>query len=231
MRRRIGFSMKLRQADRIATALEEMVLTGQFQDGQRLDELRLARMFDVSRTPVREALQRLVDADLARQMPRRGVFVRQPNSIRLIEMFETMAEIEGVCCRLAARRIDSKALSQLADLNKHCRDALDDKNADLYSQHNEDFHRLIYQLTGNAFLETQAFRLYSLLRPFRRVQFLMPGRMSQSVSEHDAMIEAMAASSTASAEQLARDHVASQGERFHNQMAKLKRTPTFRIAS
>ena len=52
--------MDIRRADQIANTLEQLVFSGEFQDGERLDELKLAEQFHVSRTPIREALQVLV---------------------------------------------------------------------------------------------------------------------------------------------------------------------------
>ena len=113
--------MDIRQADRIADSLEEMVFTGHFDQGQRLDETSLAQLFGVSRTPIREALQRLVSVDLAEQRPRRGVFVKQPVSRRIAEMFEVMAEIEAVCGRLASDRMTASDLRALSDINQNCK--------------------------------------------------------------------------------------------------------------
>ena len=223
--------METRQADRIAAALEEMVLTGQFQDGDRLDEARLARKFGVSRTPVRDALQQLVAVELALQMPRRGVFVRHPNSIVLIEMFETMAEVEAVCSRLVAQRASGEALSTLRAVNQLCESAINEGDAALYSRHNEEFHRLIYRLTGNAFLENEAVRLYLRLRPFRRVQFRNTERMHESVTEHLQLLDAFEQRAEETAAQLARAHIATQGERFYQQIARMKTGPEIRRAS
>src|SRR6056297_3222816 len=136
--------MSQRRADIIADALEELVFTGGFNDGDRLDEIRLARQFDVSRTPIREALQRLVASGLAEQIPRRGVFIRQPGLVELMEMFETMAEIEGVCGRLAAHRISESALRELDSANALCTEAIAADDTDGYYRENEHFHHLIY---------------------------------------------------------------------------------------
>lgn len=94
--------MEMRRADKIAGLLEQALFSGQYQDGERLDEIKLAEQFKVSRTPIREALQVLVASGMAEQIPRRGVFVRQPGPVELMEMFETMAELEASCGRLAA---------------------------------------------------------------------------------------------------------------------------------
>lgn len=223
--------MDVKRADRIADALEEMVFTGQLREGQRLDEAGLARKFDVSRTPIREALQRLVAADLARQLPRRGVFVRQPSSITLIEMFETMAEIEGVCGRLATVRMTAEMLDELIELNIQCAAAVEDNDSAAYSRSNEAFHHFIYRATGNAFLEAEAVKLFARLKPFRRVQFKMQGRMAASVSEHNDLIEAISQKQDGRAADVLRGHLATQGDRFYPQMAQLRRDPDIRVAS
>lgn len=220
-----------KQADRIADALEEMVFTGHFNEGERLDETRLAQRFGVSRTPVREALHRLVSAGLAQQMPRRGVFVRQPNSLTLIEMFETMAETEGVCGRLTAQRMTYEGLDALRAANAECIAAVTADDADAYSQANEHFHHLIYSLCGNAFLEGEALRLYRRLKPFRRVQFRLRGRMSESLNEHENLIASFAEGNAERAAKILRAHVGTQGDRFYPQMAQLRRNPDLRIAS
>ena len=74
----------------------------------------------MSRTPLREAFQRLAQTGLVEQIPRRGVFVRQPGAVELLEMFEVMAELEGMCGRLAARRITEQELSALREAHQRC---------------------------------------------------------------------------------------------------------------
>ncbi|MGD9294329.1 MAG: GntR family transcriptional regulator [Roseobacter sp.] len=223
--------MENKHADRIANALEEMVFTGEFREGQRLDEASLAKQFGVSRTPIREALQRLVASGLARQRPRRGVFVRQPSSITLIEMFETMAEIEAVCGRLATKRMTASGLEQLKALNSVCEASISAEDANAYSRANESFHHLIYKLAGNAFLESEALSLYHRLKPFRRVQLKMRGRMAVSEAEHSKVIAAFSQQNPELAADILREHVGTQGDQFYLQMAQLKRDPDYRIAS
>ncbi len=214
--------MDVRQADRIADSLEEMVFAGVFEQGQRLDEARLAKEFGVSRTPVREALHRLVSADLAKQLPRRGVFVQHPNETRLVEMFETMAEVEGVCGRLATQRISAQQLDALKSINRDCAEAIRNNDPGTYSHHNERFHHVIYRASGNGFLESEALRLYRRLKPFRRVQLRKHGRMAASAAEHDRLIDAMANGKEDVAAGELRNHVATQGTQFYEQMAMLR---------
>jgi DNA-binding GntR family transcriptional regulator len=214
--------MNVKRADTIADALEERIFTSEFGDGERLDEIRLATEFGVSRTPVREALQRLVASGMARHLPRRGVFVRQPGPVELMEMFETMAEIEGVCGRLATLRITEQALGRLKAANTRCQAAVESNDADGYYRENERFHHVIYQQAGNSFLEQEALRLHRRLKPFRRIQLRLRGRMAQSMREHQAIVAALKAGDAERAAKALREHVAIQGEKFHLLMSRLK---------
>ncbi|WP_299475722.1 GntR family transcriptional regulator [uncultured Roseibium sp.] len=214
--------MEQRRADNIAETLEEHIFGGVFQDGDRLDEVRLAEKFGVSRTPLREAFQRLALSGLVELVPRRGAFVRQPGPIELMEMFEVMAELEAVCGRLAARRISDVAIEELRDANARCQMAVEAKDTDGYYIENERFHKTIYRQSGNSFLEQEAAKLHKRLKPFRRQQLKFRGRMAQSMAEHEAIVDALARGEPEEAANALRNHVAVQGEKFHNLMASLK---------
>ncbi|MDU9003926.1 GntR family transcriptional regulator [Sedimentitalea todarodis] len=217
--------MDMRRADLIADELEKMIFTGAFTDGDRLDEIRLAGQFSVSRTPIREAFQRLVASGLAVQIPRRGVFVAQPGPVELMEMFETMAEIEAACARLAAMRISDTALVELDEINQECLQAMKAKDIDRYYQENERFHQTIYQQSGNSFLAKEARRLQHRLKPYRRIQLHLRGRMAQSMAEHETIVTALRDGDSLGAADAMRGHVAVQGEKFHHLMSSITKTP------
>ncbi|MEO0751949.1 MAG: GntR family transcriptional regulator [Pseudomonadota bacterium] len=210
------------RSDSIADALEGLIFDGTFGDGQRLDEKQLSERFAVSRTPVREAFQRLAQSGLVEQIPHRGVFVRQPGPVELIEMFEVMAELEAVCARLAASRISDAALADLNETNARGERAVSAQDADKYYNENERFHATLYRQSGNSFLEGEALRLQRRLQPYRRVQLRLRGRLKQSMAEHQAILAALERGDGARAADTMRAHVSVQGERFHQLFASLK---------
>lgn len=214
--------MERRRAEIIADALEERIFNGTFSDGDRMDEVRLAQQFGVSRTPLREALQGLARSGLVELIPRRGAFVRQPGPVTLMEMFEMMAEVEAVCGRLAARRISDTALADLREANDNCKMAVETQDPAAYYAENERFHKTIYREAGNAFLESETLSLYRRLKPFRRQQLRFRGRLAQSLSEHEAVLTALEQADPDAAANALRDHVAIQGEKFHSFMASLR---------
>lgn len=211
-----------RRADHILEDLEQMIVTGSFADGERLDEIRLSEHFGVSRTPIREALQKLATSGLVEQRPRRGVFVVEPGPVDLVEMFEAMAELEASCGYLAAKRIAGPALLALNQTNDLCRHAVNENDVDQYYTHNEKFHHLIYDAAQSSYLQGLATKLQKRLKPYRRMQLHVRGRLEQSMSEHEAILSALSEGDSDRAASQLRGHVAVQGEKFHHLLSHLK---------
>ena len=216
--------MSTRMADNVREALEQMIVTGAFADGERLDENSLAERFNVSRTPLREAFQMLAASGLVVLLPRRGAFVRHPAFHEMVEMFEVMAELEAFCGRLAARRVTPDVLSAIRATVDACEAAAHAGDSDGYYRENERFHDLIYTASGNEFLAAEAQRLHRRLQPFRRMQLRVRGRLEQSLSEHRQILAALELGDSAGAETVLRDHVAVQGGKFNDLMASYKQS-------
>ena len=217
--------MVTRTADRIRESLEQSIIEGEFENGERLDEVRLATGFGVSRTPFREALQMLAGSGLVELIPRRGAYVRHPGIIELVEMFEVMAELEALCGRLAARRISQAELVEISKAAKACELSVEKQDPDGYYHDNEDFHGLIYKFSGNTFLSNEAAKLHRRLRPFRRMQLRARGRLDQSMKEHAMILAALEAGDPDAAADALRTHISVQGEKFHDLIATYEKVP------
>ena len=94
-----------RKADKVATAIEAQIISGVRKPGARLDERALATEFNVSRTPVREAIRKLAATGLVTDKGRRGAVVRHLTVSGLLDAFLVVSELEGIAARLAARRM------------------------------------------------------------------------------------------------------------------------------
>ena len=180
-------------ADDISERLEAEIVEGVLPPGTRLEEPALAERFGVSRTPVREALQRLSASGLVELKPRRGTQVLNPSIGRIVEMFEVMAELEAVCARLCARRGDPDLFADLRGWLARCAAAADTGDASAYYTANKGFHSAIYRGSGNLFLSQQAELLHLRLTPFRRQQLRLPRRLRQSLAEHGRIVAAIEA--------------------------------------
>ena len=206
-------------------ALEDDIVTGRLSPGDRLDETTLAARFGVSRTPIREALRQLAAAGFVDIRPHRGAVVSAPEPRRMIEMFEVMAGLEGMCARLAARRLLPEDEARVKATLIACRKAARAGDTDAYYYENEQFHRAIYAASANGFLAEQAVGLHKRLAPFRRLQLRVRNRMRASQQEHEAIVSAIFAGDADDAERLITAHVSVQGERFNDLMSSLTRAP------
>ncbi|OYR12418.1 GntR family transcriptional regulator [Brucella grignonensis] len=201
--------------------IENGILTGVFEPGERLDEVQLATRFGVSRTPIREALMQLSAIGLVEIRPRRGAVVVDPAPERVFEMFEVMAEMEGMAGALAARRYSDADRLAFAEAHERCEAAANSEDTDRYYYANEIFHRAIYTASHSGFLEEQCTTLHRRLRPYRRLQLRVRNRMKVSLKEHEEIVAAILAGDAEAARARLRGHIAVQGDRFSDLVASL----------
>ncbi len=187
------------QADRLADAIADSVLSGEFEPGLRLDESMLAERYGVSRTPVREALRQLAATGLIDVKPRRGAMVAKATSAQLEKLFGAMAEMEATCARLAAMSMTPIERRRLQNLQETMAAIVlrDDRHA--YATANVGFHTQIYLGAHNEVLADIATGLRRRVAPYRRAQFRTEGRLSRSHAEHAAVVEAIVACDAAGA--------------------------------
>ncbi|HVW93871.1 MAG TPA: GntR family transcriptional regulator [Devosia sp.] len=192
----------------LVRALADDIVSGRLEPGARLDEVSLAQRHEVSRTPVREALVRLSAIGLVDRQPNRGAVVAVLSDEHLNSMFEAMAELEGVCARLAAQRMTTSERNQLDAVHRDAARLVYLGAEEEYAQHNVDFHQRLYAGAHNRHIQELVSLTRSRLAPFRRAQFRMPGRLAKSWDEHDVIVTAILRGDAAAAEAAARSHVA-----------------------
>jgi DNA-binding GntR family transcriptional regulator len=214
-----NYVMKI--SERLREIIEEQIATGELPPGSSLDEFSLARQHGVSRTPAREALIQLAAEGLIDLRPRRGAVVKSIGPTRLIEMFELMGELEAMCARLAARRINDADRARLLEAHHACEIARAESDSDGYFYCNERFHQAIYAASRNSYLNEQALHLAKRLRPYRRLQLRVRGRIATSYAEHEDVVNAILAGEADRAAASMREHVVVQGERFGDLLASL----------
>ena len=151
------------QSNQLAQQLEEMIFSGQLRPGEKLDEVTIASEFGVSRTPVREAIQRLVATGMVEVRRRKGTIVTQLTMPRLIGMIEMMAEMDVMAARLAARRATSEERDALRGILQRARSSVGDQQG--YTRLNREFHWSLYSATHNQYLEDVALRTWKVLQP------------------------------------------------------------------
>lgn len=183
------------------------ILSGEFRPNRRLVEEELAAELNVSRTPVREALLRLRQEGLVLQ--NRGWLVRDHAPEEILEYLEARAELEAAAARLAAARITP---AQVARLNELIAQMEDEPNRRLFNEINGEFHDLVTEAGGNRvlanFARSSKINYWTFATPVR----FTPEQDAVVDAEHRALVAALQAGDAATAEQVARRHVAHTAE-------------------
>lgn len=193
--------------EQMVRAIADMIVTGVLLPGEKLDEISLATRFDVSRTPVREALRELGAMGLVDREPNRSAVVANVTEAYLHSMFEAMSELEAICARLSAERMTADERRAL-ELHHRASAKLVHAGAEEdYATHNTDFHTRIYRGAHNDHIYELVTQTRARLAPFRRAQFRLPGRLAMSYDEHDVIVTAIMRGDTAAASQAAYSHV------------------------
>jgi len=181
----------MRQAERLKQTLEREIVLGIIRPGERLEEVDMANRFNVSRTPVREALMMLEGIRLIERHPNKGATVRSMTLKRLIHMIEYLTELEALAARLAAKRIQPEAAEALKKAQQACVEAAEIKEPDHFYNMIIEFHRAIYAASGNEELMDQMEVIGPRIAPFARAQHHQEDRMHTTIRDHVGIVDAI----------------------------------------
>lgn len=194
----------------VAARLRTLVFDGELAPGEFIDEKALAEQWQVSRTPLREALKVLAAEGLVDLVPHRGCRVILLSEDDADALFPVMALLEGRCAFEAATKASDEDLHQLrrlhAELEHHA--AAQDING--YYRANHDFHCFVQQLAANRWLDRVTGDLRRFMRLMRGRQLALPGRIEASINEHRVLIDAFEQHDAARAERAMHDHLMAQ---------------------
>lgn len=182
----------------------EAIDGGVYRPGDRLVESELADRFGVSRTPVREALQRLeTQSMLARDG--RSLIVASLDHNQLAELYVVRAELEGLAARLAAQHASDEEIRVLRAMVDEDRKLLGDPRA--LSRANRRFHKQIHLASHNRYLVQQLDLVHRSMALMATTSLAAEGRDTETLSEHAAIVDAIAARDGATAYEALRTHI------------------------
>ena len=214
-------SLDSTKADDIALVIEEAIVSGELEPGTVLRQEQLSEQFEVSRTPIHEALRRLAALGLVSFVPNRGVRVRTISRDELHEAFMVRAELEALATEVAAKKMTTEDLVELEEAELHFAKVSKDLRArepgearrsimGEWVRANHAFHDVIYRVAELPLVEQLA---KSARRSFSGPAVWAPGDHSidglyaKNADQHRAIRQALVAGSPEGARALARDHV------------------------
>ena len=193
-------------ADIVYEQVERDILSGAYQRGDTLTELKLSEQMQVSRTPVREALRRLEQDDLVESRGKSIVVVGITQD-DLIDILEVRSRLEGLVTARCCRRITREELNELDEIVTLQEFYVARELPDKIVESDSRFHEAIYAACGSRTFEKQLTALNKKLQRFRQMSVSLSVRAKASVAEHRDIFNALAARDEALAEELAVLHV------------------------
>ena len=182
----------------------EAIDVGVYTPGDRLVENELADRFGVSRTPIREALQRLETQSLLAR-DGRSLIVASLDHNQLAELYLVRAELEGLAARLAAQHATEEEIHVLAEMVEDDDKLIDDPSA--LARANRRFHKQIHLASHNRYLVQQLDLVYRTMALMATTSLASPGRGEVAQSDHKAIVAAIADRDGDAATALLRTHI------------------------
>lgn len=213
----MGDTDRISQVDKAIIGLRGLIMSGEFLAGTRLPEIALAERLGTSRTPLRQAVDRLVTEGLLERMSNGGCRVASFDLDDINDAIELRGVVEGTAARLAAERgpdpdlmAEAEAVLDEIDIAVRNPDQID---FDAYVRLNASFHQILSCLSGSAVIRREVERISNLPlaspSAFVRGQELIPDFMASLIraqGQHRALLEAISGREGARAEALAREH-------------------------
>lgn len=212
---------KMSLSETIRAAIEQEILSGKLPSGSQLEEQQLLARFNVSRTPVREALIQLESAGLVDLVPRQGAIVSSITLREYAAMSEILVQLEALAARLAARRISAAQRGEIEQAFEACCSAARLADSDRYREANDAFHGVIYEACCNDILSRQVRTMRARMRGMRDLRFQKPARMLASLEEHRAVMEAVVQGDEDGAAAAMVRHIATGGDVYADMIASM----------
>lgn len=186
------------------TLILEAIDTGTYRPGDRLVESELAERFGVSRTPIREALQRLETQSMLTR-DGRSLIVASLDHNQMADLYVVRTELEGLAARLAARHATPEEIRVLRDMVDEDRVLIDDPEA--LSKANRRFHKQIHLASHNRYLVKQLDLVHRSMALLATTSLAVEGRGVEAIDEHDKIVSAIEAGDGSAAHSALSNHI------------------------
>lgn len=204
--------------EQVAGRLRDMIVQNELAPGDRIRERTISAALNVSRTPLREALQVLAAEGLVDLLPNRGAVVSDPSPSKVRQMLEVQGMLEWHAGRLFCAKADAAAVSEVRALHYEMLAAYSRRDRLAYFKLNQRIHRAIVENAGNEVLSEMHGMLSARLYRFRYQPNLRPEHWQSAVEEHDRIMRAVEACDAGELGAALADHLATTWRKLAEMM-------------
>lgn len=192
---------------------------GLLTPGMALEERALAEKFNVSRTPIRDALRQLAQMGMVKLTPHSGAQIARKSIGELRALLEYISELEPICTKLAARRVDAYQIARMEEASALCERCAHSPNE--YGKANEAFHDVIYDASHNAILANQIKAARRQVKMYRVGSLASPVHIQRSLEDHAAIVKAISSGDERRAMEAMQKHLPAGSSGFSEFLAKV----------
>lgn len=193
-------------ADQVFERLENDIITGVYQRGEVLTELKLVEQLGVSRTPIREALRRLEQERLIKDSGK-GSVVLGITVEDLVDIMSIRSRIEGLAAYHATKNLTPEGAEELRQISELQDFYYEKKDVERLRQMDDRFHVAIYELSGRTVIRDTLQPLHRKTQRYRRNSISNPDRLAKSIQEHKGIFEAIISGNAELADELITKHI------------------------
>ena len=198
-------------SDEVYRVLKEKIFSKQFVPGERLNLLELEKRLGISRTPLKDALNRLAGEGLIVIEPRKGTFVTNPTCEQIAESFDVRRVLEIYAVSLAGKNMTGENLDRIRAVVRELRELADTKNWDkIYQKYvilDYRLHQLILEIAANERLKESWDQVNTHVQMARVRYGRAEGELAQAQQEHEQFLQACEAGDLSAMQQVISDHI------------------------
>ncbi len=209
-----SFSSQGKIKNRIFQELLSSILAGEYEAGEKLTIEAVADDFQVSNTPVREALKELETTGILHKPPYKSYQVRDFNLEEVKDIFESRAALESYACQLAAERIEKSELEELASLHEKGKKYLEAEDMEGFSEYNRIFHFRLAAASHNEHLLKLYRNIQYQIMLFTYQVFETTDRSWQTIKEHELIIDRISGGKTEKARRSMEEHILNSWRKY-----------------
>lgn len=191
----------------VIRGLRNAIIKGEYKQGERLKETDLCKRYQVSRVPVREALNQLKEEGFIEISPGKGARVTKFSAEDVSNIYDVLIGLESIACRSACQNITDEQIRKLEEYQFLIDKAIESDNGKLFIELNKKFHTLITETSHNPYLIDIREKYRGLIARFSRFAPLIPEQLKATLEEHPSIIEGLKDRNPAMAEFAIREHM------------------------
>ncbi len=187
--------------------LRDAITFGDLKPGEKLVEKAVCEMFDIGRTPLREALRQLQMEGYVDVSPNKGAVIRKLSIEELDNVYDVLALLEGYSAEMATKNITASQLTELKKISEETRKAAHASDHQSWFVKNDHFHFFLIDLAGNPILTEEIRKLRRRIYRYRALALTLQGNIEDLAQQHDAVVVSVVQGKSASASLAMRQHV------------------------